>query len=209
MPSNEIAHAPRAISIDQAAGLPLVAQTALQALRDLARIEKGQRVCINGGSGGVGTVAIQLAKVFGAHVTAVCSAKNEAMCRDLGADEVVAYDERELIDGAARFDIFFDVFGNRPFAQAKRALRTPGCFVSAIPSPSTAWQALRTRWSAQRARVVVVRSRREDLETLAKLVDEGSLRPVVDRSYPLPEAAQAHSYVQTKRARGKVLLTMG
>ena len=205
--AEEIALAPATISLEEAAGLPLVAQTALQALRDLGRIESGQRVCINGGSGGLGTVAIQLARHFGAHVTAVCSAKNEELCRQLGADEVVAYDERELLDSGARFDIFFDVFGNRPFTKAKRVLNTPSHFVSAVPSPGNYWQAARSRWSKQRAHVVVVRSRTKDLQTLATLVQDGALRPVVDRSYPLSEAAEAHSYVQTKRARGKVLLT--
>ncbi len=183
--ASEVAPAPATISLVEAGALPLVSQTALQALRDLGAITQGSQVCINGASGGVGTVAIQIAKAYGAQVTAMCSSRNEALCRQLGADQVVPYDERDVLAGATSFDIYF---------------------VSTVPSPASAWAALRTRWSKQRARVVVVRSRRHDLATIAGLVEKGQLTPVIDQTLPLSEAAQAHAYVQTKRARGKVLL---
>ncbi|MBW2456558.1 MAG: NAD(P)-dependent alcohol dehydrogenase [Deltaproteobacteria bacterium] len=205
--TDQVAPAPAAIPLTEAGALPLVSQTALQALRDLGRIVPGHQVCINGASGGVGTVAIQIAKAYGAHVTAVCSSRNGSLCRDLGADQIAAYDAEDLLASTARFDIFFDVFGNHSFGATRHLLRPTGQYISAVPSPATGWAALRTRWSGQRAHVVVVRSRRRDLLTIAELVQTGQLRPVIDRSLPLSEAGQAHAHVQTKRARGKVLLT--
>jgi len=204
--ASEVAPAPATISLVEAGALPLVSQTALQALRDLGAITQGSQVCINGASGGVGTVAIQIAKAYGAQVTAMCSSRNEALCRQLGADQVVPYDERDVLAGATSFDIYFDVFGNHSIDSTRPVLSPDGVFVSTVPSPASAWAALRTRWSKQRARVVVVRSRRHDLATIAGLVEKGQLTPVIDQTLPLSEAAQAHAYVQTKRARGKVLL---
>ncbi len=207
--ASQAAPAPAAIPLAEAAALPLVSQTALQALRDLGDIAPGHQLCVNGASGGVGTVAIQIAKAFGAHVTAVCSRRNGPLCRELGADHVAPYDAEDLLASATRFDLFFDVFGNHSFEATRHLLRPTGRYISAVPSLSTGWAALRTRWSERRARVVVVRSRRRDLVTIAELVQARKLRPVIDRSLPLSEAAQAHAHVQTKRARGKVLLTPG
>jgi NADPH:quinone reductase-like Zn-dependent oxidoreductase len=207
--ASEVAPAPTTIDLAQAGALPLVSQTALQALRDLGGITEGSQLCINGASGGLGTVAIQIAKALGAQVTAVCSRRNEALCRRLGADEVVPYDAGDVLAGPSRFDIYFDVFGNHSLAGTRQVLSPDCIFVTAIPSPTAAWATLRTRWSRQRAKVVVVRSRRRDLVTIATLVAKGQLVPVIDRILPLSEAAEAHAYVQTKRARGKVLLTPG
>jgi len=206
---DQVAPAPPTIPLSEAGALPLVGLTALQALRDLGAVAPGHRVCINGASGGVGTVAIQIAKALGAQVTAVCSARNAGLCRTLGADEVVPYDEADLRSGPARFDVFFDVFGNQGFDRARHLLGPTGRHVTAVPSPAAGWAALHTRWSRQRARVVIVRSRRRDLETIADLVTAGQLRPVIDQTLPLAEAGCAHAHVQTKRAQGKVLLTPG
>ncbi|MEQ9081038.1 MAG: NAD(P)-dependent alcohol dehydrogenase [Sandaracinaceae bacterium] len=209
VPEGELAPKPRSISMTDAAGIPLAALTALQALRDLARVRRGERVVINGASGGVGVFAVQIAKLLGAHTVAVCSAKNAEHVSRLGADEVVPYDERALEAEPGPFDVIFDVFGSAPHRKVKHLLDPRGRYVTTIPSPGHVFRDLTTRWTKRPARLVVVRSRRRDLEQLARWVDAGELAPVTDRVWPMADAAEAHAYIETKRARGKVVLEVG
>ncbi|MEM9070352.1 MAG: NAD(P)-dependent alcohol dehydrogenase [Myxococcota bacterium] len=203
---DEVGLAPRSISLAEAASLPLVALTSLQALRDHGDMVPGSRVLIHGASGGVGTVAIQIAKAFGAHVTAVCSTRNHSLVTDLGADVSVDYHTTPPETLSERFDIFFDVFGDKPYDVAKAVLASKGAYVSTIPSARGFLDGFRTTLAAHRAGVILVRPSRSDLNTLARLVDEGQLRAVVDRHYPLADLADAHAYLETKRARGKVVI---
>ena len=212
---DEVARRPVGLDAAEAAALPLVALTALQALRDDARLTPGDRVLVHGASGGVGTVAVQIAKAFGAHVTASCSERNHALVRELGADACVDYRAQAPSELHARFDVFFDVYGNQPFSVARRVLTPEGRHVSTIPDPANfAWQAgtgLRARTPGlrgPRTAVVLVRDSRRDLNALARLVADGRLKPVLDRRFGLEEIAEAQAFLETKRARGKVVIDL-
>jgi len=206
VPTTELAGLPAALSFAAGAAIGLAGQTALQALRDLAGVGAGQRVWIHGASGGVGTFAVQVAKILGAHVVTTCSDANRALCRALGADETLDYRVDRPWERREDFDAIFDVFGNRRFAECKAALRRPGMFVSTVPSLQIARDAVRTLVSSRRARLVLVRSRAADLRWLARQVEQGALDPRVDRTFAMEEIAQAHAYIETKRARGKVVI---
>ena len=200
---------PTSVDLRTAAAVPLAAQTALQGLRDEARVKPGQRVLVNGASGGVGVFAVQIAKLLGAEVTAVCSARNAELVRGLGADHVVDYAETPLTGLTQRFDAIFDVFGNYRFDTLRPLLTERGTYVQTIPSGQIVKDVARTVFSKQRARLVVVRSQRAQLEWLREHIDAGRLSVVVDRSFALDDVAEAHRYMETKRARGKVVLEVG
>jgi len=203
----KLARMPAALSHEEAAALPLVALTALQALRDLARIEAGQRVFIHGGSGGVGTVAIQIAKYLDARVTTTCSYRNLELVRGLGADEVIDYTKKDVTKVEGGYDCYFDVYGNMPYRRVKHLLKPKGEHVSTIIAPGNFLTALWTRLRpGRRASVVVVRSRSSDLDLIRQLVNNGQVQPIVDRRFPLEAAAEAQAYLETRRASGKVVL---
>jgi NADPH:quinone reductase-like Zn-dependent oxidoreductase len=205
----QLAKAPSSIELSVAAAVPLAAQTALQAVRDDARVKPGQRVLVNGASGGVGVFAVQIAKILGAHVTAVCSHRNTELVAELGADMVIDYTKTELVDLEDRFDLIFDVFGNYRFDKLKHLLTARGTYVQTIPNSRIFKDVVRTCVTRKRAKLVIVKSRREQLEWIRQQIDAGSLRVVVDRFFPLDDAAEAHRYMETKRARGKVVLEVG
>lgn len=207
--AQQLAKVPSSIELRVAAAVPLAAQTALQALRDDARIEAGQKVLINGASGGVGVFAVQIAKILGAEVTAVCSQRNTDLVTELGADRVVDYTQTELVELDATFDAIFDVFGNYNFDKLKHLLEPRGTYVQTIPSGRILRDVARTLLRRKRAKLVLVKSRRDQLDWLRQQIDTGSLRVVVDRSFSLEDAAEAHRYMETKRARGKVVLELG
>jgi len=204
----QVALAPTSIGLDIAAAVPLAAQTALQALRDDAQLQPGQSVMINGASGGVGVFAVQIAKLLGARVTAVCSDRNADLVKELGADHVVDYGKVELVNLEDRFDVIFDVFGNYHFAKLRHLLTPRGTYVQTIPSARIFQDVARTFVRRQKAKLVIVRSRRRDLDWLRQHIDGGRLRVVVDRSFALEDVAEAHRYMETKRARGKVVLAV-
>ena len=199
MPSN--------ISCPQGASVPMAGLTALQALRDEGRLKAGQEVCINGASGGVGSFAVQIAKIMGARVTGVCSQHNIRLVQQLGADATIDYTQRDVLETAQSCDIFFDVFGNKSYSMVKPLLKTRGRYVTTVPGLRNATDAwLRSRLTRKKARLVVVRSLRRDLDQLREWIENRQLKPLVDRVYPLTQAAETHQYVETKRARGKVVL---
>ena len=202
----QLAKAPSSIELRVAAAVPLAAQTALQALRDDAQVKPGDQVLINGASGGVGVFAVQIAKILGAHVTAVCSHRNVDLVTQLGADRVIDYTNMELVDLDERFDAIFAVFGNYCFDQLKHLLTERGTYVQTVPSARIFKDVARTFVRRKRAKLVVVKSRRAQLDWLRQQIDAGSLRVVVDRSFSLNDVAEAHRYMETKRARGKVIL---
>ena len=205
--ADEVALMPRTATMIEAAALPLAGLTALQALRDILRVQPGETVALNGASGGVGVYAIQIAKLLGAHVVAVSSSRNAAFVTELGADESLPYDEMPLVERDRTFDCVFDIFGTAPYEQASRLLGPGGRHVSTLPRPRIILRSLLSRVRPDlEARLVLVDSRARDLARLAQWIDEGSLRAVVDRVWPIGEAAAAHAYLETKRARGKVVL---
>lgn len=204
--TDQLAPMPDGCSFEAAAAVPLAALTALQALRDLAGLQAGQTVLINGASGGVGTFALQIAKAYGAHVSGVCSYRNVDLCARLGADRVIDYTKTDVRAMDERYDVVFDVHGTLPFPHARRLLRRGGRHVTTIPSPQNYLQQARTLLARTRSTVVVVASKADDLEALRLMVEAGSVTPVVDRVYDLHEAAAAQRYLETRRASGKVVL---
>jgi NADPH:quinone reductase-like Zn-dependent oxidoreductase len=206
---DELARKPPGLDWEHAAALPLASLTALQALRDLGELVPGQRVLIHGASGGVGVHAVQIAKALGAHVTTLTSAAAVEFVRSLGADEAIdraTWQPTPPRTPAAAFDVVFDVFGDRTFDEMRSLLTPRGTFISTVPKLHVVRSRFRTAFTRPRARLVVVRSRRADLEWLADVVERGRLRSVIDRVLPLADIAEAQRYLATRRARGKVVL---
>lgn len=204
---DECAKKPERLSFEAAAAIPLTSLTALQALRDEARVKAGARVLIHGASGGVGVVAIQLAKALGAHVTATASAKNLDFVRSLGADEALDYTQSRGLESGRDWSCLFDVFGNLSFSLAKPALSSSGVYVSTVPHVHVVASEVLTKFSrGKRARLVVVRSNRADLEVLSSFIEKRQLEPVIDCVVPLSETARGQTHIETKRARGKVVV---
>lgn len=206
---SEIAVMPRSLSFEEAAALPLVSLTALQALRDVASVRAGDAVCIHGASGGVGTAAIQIAVALGAVVTSTSSTKNFELCRSLGATRTLDYAIDAPFSGARRYRVVLDAFGNLSFDMVRRALSNDGIYVTTVPSQRIVRDTVRTLVGAPRARLVIVKARSADLETIASFVRKGQLRPVIDRVFPLEGAIEGMRHVESKRARGKVVIRIG
>ncbi|MEM7370544.1 MAG: NAD(P)-dependent alcohol dehydrogenase [Bacteroidota bacterium] len=203
----EIARKPASISFVEAASLPLAALTSLQALRDLGNIRPGMQVLINGASGGVGVFGVQLAKTFGASVTAVCSHRNVELVKALGADRIIDYTQQNIRQLDDAFDIFYDAYGNQSYSKIKHLLTSNGRYISTIPSLRNFRHRLFTFFSRKKARVVLVSSTTRDLDELRMLVEAGELRPVIDQEFLLEQAREASLYLETRRAKGKVVLT--
>jgi NADPH:quinone reductase-like Zn-dependent oxidoreductase len=208
IPEGELWRKPETLSFEDAAALPLTSLTALQGLRDHALLRPGQHVLINGASGGVGVVAIQIAKALGAQVTSVSSAKNRELSLALGSDAWRDYALGDLFAGA-RYDVIFDVFGNKSFRAVAHALTPRGRYVATVPSLRNILDSVRTLPACRRARLVVVRSNAGDLAQLAGLVDEGRLRAVVHQVYGLDQIVDAQRQLESKHTRGKVVIRMG
>ena len=201
---------PEGVSFDEAAALPLVSLTALQALRDRAGIAAGMRVCINGASGGVGSMAVQVAKIMGARVTAISSQTNHKYLAALGADHCMDYRYGNIATLGQKFDIFFDVFGNQPFRSIKPILSRRGVWVSIVLQTHVFISIAMTRFfSRRKAKMVVVKSRRHDLEQIRSWVAAGLLRPLFHHVYPLDKIRDAHIQQETKHTRGKIVIRIG
>jgi len=208
---NRLAARPANLTPLQAAAVPTAAITALQGLRDAAKVSAGQRVLVNGAAGGVGTFAVQIAKALGAEVTGVCSTRNVELVRSLGADHVVDYTQEDFTRGPRRYDLILDNVGNRPFAACRRVL-APGGVV--LPNTGHAGMGYvlaafaRSVFVRQQARPLMVTPKAEDLETLTAWIESGAVRPVVDRTYELADTAAAVAYVGEGHARGKVVVVV-
>jgi len=205
---SDCAPKPSRLDFVLAAAVPLAASTALQALRDVAHVEPGMRVLINGGSGGVGVFAIQLAKLLGTHVTTTSSAGNLELCRKLGADVATDYRATDPLAGGDRFEVVFDVFGNRSFREARAVLTRHGTYVKTVPKARDILDIARTSFTSPRARLVIVRPRARDLAFIAECVDQGRVVPVVDEVYALDRIVEAEEHVASKHTRGKVVVRL-
>jgi NADPH:quinone reductase-like Zn-dependent oxidoreductase len=215
--AEKLAPKPANLSFEEAAAVPIAALTALQALRDHGQVQPGQKVLINGASGGVGTYAVQIAKSFGADVTAVCSARNVEQARSLGADRVVDYTEEDFTKRGERHDLMLDIAGSRSFLACRRAL-TPEATVVLIggrmtyrglgPLPHLAGSILKSRFRSQTVKFFVAKINTEDLIVLSELLEAGKVTPIIDRKYQLSEAPEALSYLGEGHARGKVVITV-
>lgn len=197
---------PRSTGYVEAAATPMAAVTALQGLKREGGIRPGMEVLINGASGGVGTFAVQIAKAFGATVTAVTSARNCALVRDLGADRVLDYTAEDFTNGDFRYDLIFDTIGNREVAEYERVLTDDGAFVTTHFLPALMF---RKKGSGKRIlRSMMATSSSEDLSFVRGLVESGQVRPVIDRRYELRDTIEALTYLEEGHARGKVVLEM-
>ena len=203
-----IALAPRNLNPDVSATVPLAALTALQALRDLAHVQAGERILINGASGGVGTFAAQLARHWGLEVTAVTSHRNADWMAEIGATHVIDYTQQDWTQGDARYDVIFDAYGNRPFGRAKSALTPQGRHVSTIPSPPNYAATLSNPFRRQKTSVVTVRAKHVDLEYLRARIEEGAIVPKVERVFERDEVQAAYKHLESKRTKGKLAVRM-
>ena len=213
---SRLAPKPANASFEEAAGVPVAGLTALQAVRDHGRVQPGQKVMINGGAGGVGTFAIQIAKVFGAEVTAVCSTANVEQSRSLGADHVVDYTREDFTRLDERFDVMLDIAGTRSLPACRRVL-TRDAIVVVIGAPMStglgplkhiAGTRLRAIGHSQKVVTFVAKTTDEHLAAIGELIEAGKVKTVIDRRYELAEAADALRYLGTRHARAKVVVSI-
>ncbi len=210
---NEIAPKPANLSFEQAAAVPLAAIVALQSLRDNGNIQPGQKVLIHGASGGVGTFALQIAKAFGAEVTAVCSTRNLEMARSLGAEHVIDYKVEDFSHNGQQYDLILAVNGYHPIADYLRALKPEGTYVVAGGSMAQLFQAASnrkriSRTGRQKAIVVSLEHNEKDLVELKELLESRKIMPVIDGCYPLSKTSEAFWYFEKAHPRGKVVISM-
>ncbi|HVD30273.1 MAG TPA: NAD(P)-dependent alcohol dehydrogenase [Methylomirabilota bacterium] len=209
---------PAGITFEQAAAVNMAGTTALQGLRDKGQIKPGQRVLIVGASGGVGTFAVQIAKAFGAHVTAVCSTRNVDQARSLGADEVIDYTKEDFTRSGRRYDVILDVASSGSLSSRTRILEPNGILVGVGSADGSTGMAsimaglletaVRSRLGKQKMPFFIAKNSKEDLLVLKELIEAGKVRPVIDRTYPLNQVAEAIRYLETGHARAKVVITV-
>ncbi len=200
---------PQNISHEEAAAVPLAAETALQALRDLGEIKVGSRILINGASGGVGTFAVQIAKAKGAQVTAVCSQKNAELVNSLGADRIIDYTFQDFTKESVKYDIIFDAVANRSFWECQNILSSNGVYVTTVPDFANSAAILITQLiPGKKAKFILLKSNGKDLAYLKELIEANKLRPIIARTYPLSEIAQAHAESEKGRVVGKLVIAV-
>ena len=207
--ADRIGPKPTNLTFEQAAAVPLAAITALQGLRDKARVQPGHKVLINGASGGVGTFALQIAKALGAEVTAVCSTRNVDIARSLGADHVIDYTREDFTQSETRFDTILDLAGSRPLSACLRLLTPHGVYVSSVGRLGWVLKVAVASLSA-RGKIVSVTGHQtqQDLAVLKEMLESGKVKPVVDRQYTLAEVPEALRYLGEGHAKGKVVITV-
>jgi NADPH:quinone reductase-like Zn-dependent oxidoreductase len=208
---------PAGLTFEQAAAVNMAGTTALQGLRDKGQIKPGQKVLINGASGGVGTFAVQIAKAMGAHVTAVCSTRNVDQARSLGADEVIDYTREDFTRRGKRYDLILDVAASGSLSSRTRVLEPGGTLVGVGSADGSGMAsivaglleaAVRSRFGRQKMPFFLAKNSKEDLIVLKELIEAGKVTPVIDRTYPLSETAEAIRYLEEGHARGKVVITV-
>jgi NADPH:quinone reductase-like Zn-dependent oxidoreductase len=204
---------PANLSFEEAAAVPMAGVTALQALRDKAKIQSGQKVLINGASGGVGTFAVQIAKSFGAEVTGVCSTRNLDILHAIGADHAIDYTKEDFTRNLQSYDLILGVNGSHPMSAYKRALNPNGVFVHVGGSGNQMFQAMTlgpviSKSSNKKMGSFLQRAKQEDLIFMKELIEAGKIKPVIDRRYSLSEVPEAFRYFEEGHAQGKVVITM-
>src|SRR5436305_12131976 len=213
VPENALVLKPTTLSFEEAAAVPQAALTALQGLRDKGHIQKGQKVLINGASGGIGTFAVQLAKAFGAEVTAVCSTRNVDMVRSIGADHVIDYTQEDFTRNGQRYDLILAVNGYHSISEYKRALNPEGVYVMTGGSDAQLFQAmllgpLISRTGRQKMGNSAHKPNQKDLIFMKELLEASKVKPVIDRRFPLRDVADAIRYLEAGHAQGKVVITV-
>ena len=216
-PADKLVRKPTKISFEEAAAVPVSGCTALQALRDHADVQPGQSVLVIGAGGGVGTLTVQIAKAFGAQVTAVCSESKADLVRSIGADDVIDYSREDFADRRRTWDVIIDTAGRRPLHQLRRALTPTGTLVIVGGDGGGNWTGgffrgilrgpLLSLFTRQRLRAFVAKETHEDLEALRLLIEEGKVTPVVGRTFALPEAREAVRLLGQGHSTGKIVVT--
>jgi NADPH:quinone reductase-like Zn-dependent oxidoreductase len=204
----ELYKKPDNISFEAAAGIPLAGQTALQAIRDIGNLGQGKKILINGASGGVGTLAIQIAKELGGVLTTISSSKNLDLCKSLGADAAISYEEKKLIDLKEKYDVFFDVFGNYSFKKVADLLTKDGIYITTVPKPAIFKEQFFNLFRKRKAKMVYVKSKAKDLKWINEKISEKKIKPIIDKIFNLDEIRIAQKHIESKRAKGKVVLRM-
>ncbi len=212
---DRLASKPDNLSFEQAAAVPISGYAAIQAVRDHGKVEAGQRVLIIGAGGGVGTFALRLAKAYGAEVTGVCSTGKTELVRSIGADHVIDYTREDFADGRNRYDVILDIAGNRSLSHLRQALTPRGTLVI-VGGEDGNWLGVRRQLRAaalspfvqQKLGTFISKERKQDLEELRRLLEAGTITPVVDRTFPLDEVPEAIRYLRDGRARGKIVITV-
>ncbi|MBI5298664.1 MAG: NAD(P)-dependent alcohol dehydrogenase [Chloroflexi bacterium] len=212
-PENALALKPVNTSFDEAAAIPMAAITALQGLRDEGQIRAGQKVLINGASGGVGTFAVQIAKSFGAEVTAVCSTRNLEQARSIGADHVIDYTKEDFTKNGQQYDLVFAANGYHSLSAYKRALTPKGIYIMAGGSMAQIFQSMlmgsmMSETGGRKMSGVSAKRNQDDLVFIQELFEAGKVKSIIDRQYPLSEAAEALRYLGAGHARGKVVISV-
>jgi NADPH:quinone reductase-like Zn-dependent oxidoreductase len=214
-----LAMKPENITFEQAAGVPVAAYTALQGLRDKGKIQAGQKILINGASGGVGTFAVQIGKWLGADVTCTCSTRNVDFVRSIGADRVIDYTQEDFTGSGQKYDLIFDLVGSRPFSVCRRVLNPRGIYIGAgiLGAPDTGLfgmlagvieQFVSSWFVSQKTVMLLAKVNKKDLSILCELMRAGKVTPVIDKCYSLSEAPEAVRYLAQKHARGKVVISI-
>lgn len=214
-PGDNVVRRPDGMGVTEAAALPMAAYTALQGLRDVGKLQRGERVLVNGASSGVGTYAVQIAVAMGATVVGVCSRRNVELVRSLGAEEVVDYTTTDFTDTADRYDLILDVVSTRPLSRMRKILSAEGRIVIAgavhkgrlMGMGRQIRAALTSPFTGGSVRIVMAGPKRDDLEHLTSLVESGALRPVIDTVYDFADAPDAMRHLASHRARGKVVVS--
>jgi NADPH:quinone reductase-like Zn-dependent oxidoreductase len=208
---------PANLTFEQAAAVPMAGMTALQALRDWGAVQPGQKVLINGASGGVGTFAVQIAASFGAEVTGVCSTRNVDMVRSIGAEQVIDYTQEDFTQTGPRYDLILDLVGNRSLSECRRVLNPEGVYVASFGQPDHRWlgpmahlvgMTVLSPFVSQKLVQRSMNRTNEDLVVLKELIEADRVTPVIDRTYPLAEVPEAIRYLDEGHARGKVVITV-
>jgi NADPH:quinone reductase-like Zn-dependent oxidoreductase len=197
---------PAGLSMEQAAAIPTTALTALQALRNRGQVKAGQAVLINGASGGVGMAAVQIAKAMGASVTAVCSASSFDLVKGLGADRLIDYRTSDFTTQPEKYDVVFDCIGNQPHKKAKRVLKGSRVHLTTTPGVGTFVRQFFNPLFGVKVFGLLTNGNGADLEYVKTLIEKGKLKPVIDKTFPVAEVAEAHRYSKAGRAKGKIVL---
>lgn len=206
---DKLALKPANLTFEQAAAVPTAALTALQGLRDVGKVQPGQKVLINGASGGVGTFAVQIAKALGAEVTGVCSTRNVDMVRSLGADHVIDYTQEDFTQNGKHYDLILDNVANRSFSDLRRALTPQGIIIPNSGHGGMGYvikAILLSPFMRQQGSMYLASPNNKDLVVLKELIEAGKLTPVLDKTYPLRDTPEAFRYLEEEHARGKVVI---
>ena len=212
---------PTNLTFEQAAAVPMAAYTALQGLRDQGQLRPGQKVLINGASGGIGTFAVQIAKALGAEVTAVCSTQKVKQARSIGADQVIDYRQEDFIQvcsqGQYRYDLMLDIVGNRELSECQRVLKPNGTYVIVGAPDKDRWLgplahflkvSLAAPFVSQKVVTLDTKAKKEDLLFLKELIEADKITPIVERQYPLTQVPEALRYLEEGHAQGKIVITV-